>query len=220
MHQLVHRDLAAEEFLLAQVEDDLREDVAGGILDEDLVRELGIAENPPAGSFLVRDVLGVVDDTGRAPHAADGVVVAVLVPGLDPVEASVDVGRDVDGIVGRIAEIVADRQQEIGFEHLLDDVVRRADDIVIFVVLLDPREHELVDVEGVVLDLDVLARLLLVPLLKIFDDRRIDVIGPIIDAQDLVAWPVATAGQPGNDGQCDGDPSEYPRRNHVAYNFC
>ena len=191
-HQLVSGDLALAEIVLAQIEDDLREDVASGILDEDLVGELGVAQDIPGRSFLIGHVLGVVEDAGGAPHVADGVVVGVLAVPDHLVEAVADVGRQVVvDIVRGLAEVTVDREEQVAREHALDDVVRRTHDIVVLVALLDLGEHRLVDVEGLVDDADRLAGLLFVPRLKLTDDGLVDVVGPVVHFQDLL--PILTA---------------------------
>ena len=191
-HQLVSGDLAFAEVVLTQVQDDLREDVAGGILDEDLVGELGVAQDIPGRSFLIGHVLGVVEDAGGAPHVADGVVVGVLAVPDHLVEAVADVGRQVVvDIVRGLAEVTVDREEQVAREHALDDVVRRTHDIVVLVALLDLGEHRLVDVEGLVDDADRLAGLLFVPRLELTDDGLVDVVGPVVHFQDLL--PILTA---------------------------
>ena len=46
-------------------------------------------------------------------------------------------------------------------------------------------EHCLVDVEGLVDDLDALSGLLLIPLLKLGDHGLVNVAGPVVDLEDL-----------------------------------
>ena len=77
--------------------------------------------------------------------------------------------------------------QQATLEHTFDDVFRGADHVVILVSHLDLGEHVLVDVEGGIAHLDVLACLFLVPCLKFLDEREIKIVGPVIDLEDVGA---------------------------------
>ena len=77
--------------------------------------------------------------------------------------------------------------QQATLEHTFDDVFRGADHVVILVSHLDLGEHVLVDVEGRIAHLDVLACLFLVPYLKFLDEREIKIVGPVIDLEDVGA---------------------------------
>ena len=54
-------------------------------------------------------------------------------------------------------------------------------------------EHGLVDVEGLIDDLDRLTGLLFVPLLEFTNEILIDVVSPVVDFQDVI--PVRRAGR-------------------------
>ncbi len=205
VHQLVHRHLAFGDLLLLHLEDELRVDVAGGVLDEDAVGELRILDDVPGGGFLVGHVLGVVQDAGGAPHVAHGVIVGVLALAVHLVEAGADVrGQVLVDVVGRAAEVTVQGQQEVVLEHPFDDVVGRAHDVVVLMALLDLGEHRLVDVEGLVDDLHFFAGLLFVPLLELGNDFLVDVVGPVINLEDL-GTVLGAAGEQGGGRQGNQD---------------
>ena len=53
---------------------------------------------------------------------------------------------------------------------------------------LNLREHCLVDVEGLINDLNLFSGLLLIPLLELIDEFFIDVVGPVIDLENPAAF--------------------------------
>ena len=138
--------------------------------------------------------MGIIKDTGRAPHIAHGIVVGVLAAAFELVEHRADIrGKVLADIVEAVRESLVDleRNQQVLLQHLFDDVVGRADDVEVFPAHLDLREHGLVDVEGLVDDLDGLAGLLLIPRLEILDHRLVDVVGPVVDLEHLLAGTAA-----------------------------
>ena len=213
VHQLVHRHLAGGDVLFLHLQDELRVDVAGGVLDEDAVGELGILDDVPGGGFLVGHVLGVVQDAGGAPHVAHGVIVGVLALAVHLVEAGADVrGQVLVDVVRRASEIAVQGQQKVVLEHPLDDIVGRAHDVVVFVTLLDLGEHRFVDIEGLIDDLHLLTGLLGVPFLEFGNGGLVDVVRPVVDLEDL-GTVLGAAGQQGEG--CQGDQDSFHR-----FSFC
>ena len=72
-------------------------------------------------------------------------------------------------------------------QHPLDDVLRGAYHVEILVAALYLGEHDFVDVEHLVDEADVLARLLLVPGGKFGQYIFVDVVGPVVDFQYVAA---------------------------------
>ncbi len=87
-------------------------------------------------------------------------------------------------VVGRGAKIGVDRQQQSLTEHALDDVLARADNIVVFVADLNLGKHRLVDIEGGVENLHLLTRLCLVPIgERVEDIVHVDVVRPVVNLE-------------------------------------
>ena len=172
---------------MVKEDDNLGEHVAGRILDENLVGVFGIAKDVPGRGLLFGHILGIVQDAGSSPHISDRIVVGVFAASVHLVEAAADIWRQVIVyIIGGGAEIAVQGKQEVAFEHPLDYVVGGADHVVIFVSFLDFGKHGLVDVEGLVDNLDLLPGLLLIPGLELGNDAFVDVIGPVINLENLV----------------------------------
>ena len=140
----------------------------------------------PALYIFVRNILRVVYHTHSSPHISHSVVIRILSVALDKVELVDDIWCDVLEIVRSVAEVFADRKEEVAAEHTLDDIVRRAHHVIILVAKLDLGEHGLVDVEGLVDYLHLLASLLEVPVLELIEEIFVDVVGPVIYLEDMV----------------------------------
>ena len=90
-------------------------------------------------------------------------------------------------VVGRRAEILVDGQEQVVLEHTLDDILRGARHVEILLAALNLGKHDLVDIEELIDNLHLLARLLVIPLLELGEQRLVDVVGPVIDLENLLA---------------------------------
>ena len=89
-------------------------------------------------------------------------------------------GRYIVTIVDAVRdEFFLDREQQVFLKHTLDDILRRAEDVVVLVSHLDLGECSLVDVEGLVNEFHFLTGLFVVPFLKILFDVFVDVVRPV-----------------------------------------
>ena len=98
-----------------------------------------------------------------------------------------DIRRHVIHVVGRMGKNGVDGQQQVFLQHPLDDVFRRAYHIKIFVPFFDLGQHDFVDIESLIDNTNILACLLLIICLEIFQHSVADVIGPVINFQYLFA---------------------------------
>ena len=172
----------------------MQEDIDGAIhiprsiLDEDLSGILRVADDVPGLGVFGIDVFGIVKDAGRSPHITHGVVVGIDTSVGNLRKHSPDIRGNIGiDIVGRVSEILVDRQEQAFVQHPLDDVIRRAYHVEILVALLNLREHRLVDVESLVHDLDRLAGLFFIPLLELGDEVLVDIVSPVVDLEEMLA---------------------------------
>ena len=152
---------------------------------ESCIRE----KNLPAVDGFVHH-LRIVHDADRAPAVRDAVAVAGIIRfGLLQVVAA--------DILLRIWQLLpVERLQQIILLHLLDHVVRRADEVVRRRALLEARIHALIRVIRVEDDVD--ARFLL----ELREDVLIEVVAPAVDVERILAArflivtaPAVTAGR-------------------------
>ena len=132
-------------------------------------------------------MVGVVCDADGTPHIGDGIVVGVLSVTVHLREEVVHERGHVDRIVGSGAEVAVYGKQQVRTEHALDDVLRGADDVEVFVSLLYLGEHDFVDVEELVDDFDGLSRLLFIPLFELVDEVFVDIVGPVVHLELVLA---------------------------------
>ena len=78
-------------------------------------------------------------------------------------------------------------RMKVFLQHPLDDVLRGAYHVEIFVAALYLGEHDFVDIESLIDNTNILACLLLIICLEIFQHSVADVIGPVINFQYLFA---------------------------------
>ena len=114
---------------------------------------------------------------------------------FDLIEFVCNIRSHTDRIVRSGAEIPVYRKKEVVLEHALDDVVRRAYDVVVLVAELDLREHGLVDVEGLVDDFDLFPGLFLVPVLKFSEQFFVYIVSPVIYLEYIAALVRTAAGK-------------------------
>ena len=130
---------------------------------------------------------GIIEEARSTPHITHGVVVGILATAVDLAEYVLYIRSYVAQVVGRRAEILVDGQQQVVLEHTLDDVLRGTCHVEILLAALNFGEHNLVDIEQLIDNLDLLARLLVVPLLELGEQRLVDVVRPVIDFENLLA---------------------------------
>ena len=98
-----------------------------------------------------------------------------------------DVRGDVADEVGCLPEIRVDRQQEVFAQHTFDDIFRRAHHIIVLVATFYLGKHHLVDIESLVDDTNLLARLLLVPFREVGKHVLVYVVSPVIHLENLLS---------------------------------
>ena len=118
-------------------------------------------------AFFGGNKLFVEEDAGGAPHIGHGIVLGLAFRLRGLVQLVADVGRHVGDVVrcaGRSCGRVGSRRSLR--KHAFDDVLRGAYDVEVLVPALNFGEHDFVDIEHLVDDTEVFARLLLVPVGK------------------------------------------------------
>ena len=146
-----------------------------------------VTQHVPSLKVFTVNMFRVEYEAYGAPHVRHGVLGRVDVSGLEFLEALHQVrGDPALDVVGSAPEILLNGEEQVVADHPLDDVVGRANDIVVLVSLLDFGEHRLVNIKGLVDDLDLLSGLFLVPLLEILDEAFFHVVTPVVDLQDVL----------------------------------
>ena len=201
MHQLINRNLTRCNTLLVGVDQQRTIHIAEGILHEELTLELRIPQRTPAIDLLFRNIARVVEETRRSPHITYGVVVGILATAVDLTEYLFNIRCYIIEIVWRRAEVLINGQQKIVLEHTLDDILRGAGNIEILLAALNLGEHNLIDVEELIDNLNLFASLLIIPLLELREQRLVNIIGPVIDLQDRLSSIVARAADHQRQGQ-------------------
>ena len=181
MHQLVTRYFACLNLVFESVEYQYGIYVAERILHQNTVLEFRVQYGSPALQVLAVDELRVVDKARRAPHVTYRIVADLDIRrGCHLLEFLRHERRDIIEIPDTIGDqLFLNRLNEPFLEHALDDILRRAEHVVVLVTHLDLGQCGLVDVEGLIHQLHFLARLLIVPGLEIGFDVLIDVVRPV-----------------------------------------
>ena len=86
-----------------------------------------------------------------------------------------------------MGESGVNRQQQMLFQHSLNDIFRRTNHIKILMSLFYFRQHDLVDVECLIDDVDIFTCLFFIVRLEIFEYTFSYIICPIIDLKDSLA---------------------------------
>ena len=165
-----------------EVAHEVREDLGGGVEQgHAALRELRdhfrIVEHAPAIDRRVRqDLLHLVDvvtDAGGPPHVGDGVLVAGVVGGEPFEDRLLEVA-----VVLQLAPV--EPGEDARLDLALHEARARDHDVVAAVAGEELRFEHLVGVEDVVVDLDPGA------LLEVRDGVLGDVVGPVVDVEDLL----------------------------------
>ena len=188
VHQLFHGHFALRQAVTVGIDDGQAIAVAVAVLHQELVRKLRVPHVGTLQGFFIGHQLSVVKRTGSTPHVSHRIVGHLLVSLAHLVQLVLNVGSQVRDIVGCLAEVTVDGQQHILAHHSLDDVLRRAHHVEILVSALNLGEHHLVDVEHLIDDFNVLARLFLVPFGELRQHIFVDVVGPVIHLQDALTF--------------------------------
>lgn len=72
-------------------------------------------------------------------------------------------------------------------KHAVDDIIGGTDDVVVFVARFNLGQHDLVDVEELIDDVDFFARLLLIPDFEFIEQILVDVVSPVVDLKRVLA---------------------------------
>ena len=131
-------------------------------------------------------VVSVIQNAGRAPHIGDGELVCIHML-AEPLEMLFQEGCGKRNVVWCIAKIHVDGQDGIIVKHPFYDIVRRAYNIVVLVVIFQGREKFMVGLVLFVLHLHRLPCLLLVPGLEFRYYGRVNVVVPVVNLQNLAA---------------------------------
>ena len=135
---------------------------------------------PSAPRQLAR-LLDVVADAGRAPHVVDGVLVAGIVGG--------EALRDLRPDIGEVRQLrLVELLENAGLDLALEEIGGRHHHVVAGFAGQQLGLQRVVGIEGVVADLD--AGLLG----EILEHRRSDVVRPVVDVDDALAFGWAAAG--------------------------
>ena len=113
-----------------------------------------------------------------------------------------DKRRHIVHVVGRMGKSGVNGQQQMLFQHSLNDIFRRTNHIKILMSLFDLRQHDLVDIKCLINDADIFACLFFIVCLKVFEYPLAYIICPVIDFKDFLAWLtgiVTTAQRTGQD---------------------
>ena len=89
-------------------------------------------------------------------------------------------------------QILLDRQEQVFLQHALNDILRRTEYVVVLVTYLDLCQCGLVDVEGLIHQFYLLARLGVIPLLEVRLDVLVDVVRPVKHFELMCAVRTAT----------------------------
>ena len=188
------------DLVVERIEHEYRIDVTERIFHQDSVLELRIEDSSPAHEVLAVDELRVVDESGCSPHVTGGVVaypnVGIRRHLLELIRHE---RRDIIEVIDAVRdEVLLDRQNQIFLEHALNDILRRTEHIVVFVSHFDLGQRGLVDIEGLIDELHLLAGLVKIPLFKTGLDTFVDVVSPVEHFQ--LMRTVRAAARSENDG--------------------
>ena len=191
-NQLVAGHLAAGNLVTIDVQNNNRIYVAESIFHKDAVLELRVQQSAQRTDIRLVNELRVVQEARGAPHVTYGVVgglhIFLLLLGYHLLEHTLCKRCYEFGIVGQLAEVLVDRLQQSAAKHTLNDILRRADHVIILVTDLDLSEHRLVDVEGLIDNFHILAGLLFVPCGELVKDVvHVNVIRPVVHLQGVCA---------------------------------
>ena len=146
-----------------------------------------VAQNVPSLKVITVDMFRIENEAYSAPHIRNGVLGRVHIACLQFLQALYQVrGDPALDVVGRVPEVLLDGKEQVIADHPLDDIIGRANDIVVLMSFLDLGEHRLIDVESLVDDFDLLPGLFLVPLLEIPDEAFFHVVAPVVDLEDVL----------------------------------
>ena len=90
-------------------------------------------------------------------------------------------------VIGRSTQRCVNGQKQFFLEHAFNDILRRAHHIKIFVPLFYFGKHDLIDIECLIHNAYILTRLLLVVSLKLFEYLFVNIVGPIVYLQNILA---------------------------------
>ena len=151
--------------------------------------EFRIGESSPTLEFFGRNEGRVVEPTGGTPHVAYRVIRCKLT-GLSHLLEFVNSKRsNIVKILQAVRnQILLNLLEQVVLEHALNDVLRRANHVVILFANLNLGQHRLVDVESLVDNLYLLSRLGLVPVgERVQDVLHVDVVRPVVNLKSVLA---------------------------------
>ena len=189
-HQLIARHFAARNLIAISILYQYGIYIAEGIFHEDMSLELRVQNGSPAAQIISGYIRRVIKPTRRAPHVAYRIVLYVDAPSgrSHLLELLLSKGRYQLGVVGCLTVVLVNRLQQVLAQHTLDDILRRADYVVVLVSNLYLGQHRLVDIKGLVDNVHIFAGLLFVPSGELVQHiLQVDIVGPVIDFQGVFA---------------------------------
>ena len=184
-HQVGAGYLAARNLIFVCIQHHARIDVAESVFHKDLARKLRIGQKRPRLQVGGVHVSRIIQNTGCTPHIAHRIVCHIhTAVGSHLLEFLYRKRCHVGCVVGRLAEVLVYLQQKVVAQHTLNDILARANHVIVLVSHLYLGEHRLIDVESRILYGYVLARLRLVPRRERVEYVvHIDIVCPVIHLQ-------------------------------------
>ena len=203
MHQLIAGHFACCDLVFERIQNEYGIDIAERIFHQNTVLEFRIQHSTPRAQILAVNELRIVDKSGRTPHVTHGVVAYFHVSARSHLlELVRHVRRDIVEIPDAVCDqVFPDRLDQVFFQHPLDDILRRAEYIVVLVTHFDLGQRGLVDVEGLIHQLYFFAGLCVIPFLEILLDVLVNVVRPVEHFQLVCA--VRTVAGTEDKGQSD-----------------
>ena len=192
--KFVTSNLTALNRIRIGIEHQHRINIAESILHQDTVLKLRIENSRPADEVLAIDELRVIDEARCAPHITGGVVAHFDIRRRRHLLEFLRYERRyIVEIVNAVRnQVFLNGQHQTFFEHTLNDILGRAEHIVVLVSHFNLGERGLVDVEGLVHQLYFFAGLLIVPLFEVRLDTFVNIVRPVEHFQLMCAVRTAT----------------------------
>ena len=194
MNEFIARNLSALDSVSESVEHQHRINIAESVLHQDTVLKLRIENSPPADEVLAIDELRVIDEAGCAPHITGGVVAHFDIRRRRHLLEFLRYERRyIVEIVNAVRnQVFLNGQYQTFFQHTLNDILGRAEHIVVLVSHFNLGKRCLVDVEGLVHQFYFFAGLLIVPLFETRLDTFVNIVRPVEHFQLMCAVRTAT----------------------------
>ena len=161
-----------------------------------------VPEAFPRGSIGIGNKRPIIQDSRRSPHIADRIAARFFTRLTQLINLFTDKRRHIVHVVGRMGKSGVNGQQQMLFQHSLNDIFRRTNHIKILMPLFDLRQHDLVDIKCLINDADIFACLFFIVCLKVFEYPLAYIICPVIDLKNSLPWfagIVTTAQRTGQD---------------------